>query len=143
MAARQAVDVREKTSKVLDRMSKIEALGEEVLTDKQQLVDLDRKKNKNREAINALKKTRNSNESKSWLCIGNTFFRFEDDLIANTLKEDQKELEKEIQSIRNGITGKVSDLHQLEEKSLMGWDLLLKVWEHATCPSSVKMMHRV
>ncbi|XP_065065141.1 p53 and DNA damage-regulated protein 1-like [Rhopilema esculentum] len=124
MAARQAVDVREKTSKVLDRMSKIEALGEEVLTDKQQLVDLDRKKNKNREAINALKKTRNSNESKSWLCIGNTFFRFEDDLIANTLKEDQKELEKEIQSIRNGITGKVSDLHQLEgQKDVKGFSL--------------------
>ena len=40
MASKQAVDVREKTSKVLDRMSKIEALGEEVLTDKQQVYGL-------------------------------------------------------------------------------------------------------
>ena len=41
---------------VLDRMQRVELLGEEILTDRQQMVELDRRRNKNREALSALRR---------------------------------------------------------------------------------------
>ena len=63
---------------VLDRMQRVELLGEEILTDRQQMVELDRRRNKNREALAALRRidrqgTEVAAAQKHWVCMGETF----------------------------------------------------------------------
>ncbi len=58
--------------KVLVHLADLEAAAEDVLTDKQEIIDLDRKRNQNREAIRAIN---SANEKKQYLAMGNCFFQ--------------------------------------------------------------------
>ena len=65
-------------------LREIEEAAEEVLSDKQEIVDLDRKRCQNREAIRAMSHlnhagaattTTSSSSSSQWLAMGNCFFK--------------------------------------------------------------------
>lgn len=64
---------------LLTWLKEVEAAAEDVLTDKQEVVDLDRKRHANREALGALDKlTRASykgEEAKAWMAVSNCFFK--------------------------------------------------------------------
>ncbi|XP_046843049.1 p53 and DNA damage-regulated protein 1-like [Xenia sp. Carnegie-2017] len=101
---------------MLNNLSEIEELAEEILADKEQVKHLDHRRNTNREALNALKKHKKSDDSskKSWLCLGGMFMKYPTTDISDMLMKDQKELDSEIQKIRDCLKAKVSKLHQLE-----------------------------
>ena len=88
---------------VLEHLREIEEAAEEVLSEKQEIVDLDRKRNQNREAIRALSRKpqeNSSNESndKAWLAMGNCFFELPKKKALNLLEQDQVKLDTEIDS---------------------------------------------
>nr|XP_006814317.1 PREDICTED: p53 and DNA damage-regulated protein 1-like [Saccoglossus kowalevskii] len=75
---------------VLDHFEEVEGLAEEIVTDKHQIIDLDRKRNKNREALRALGK------------------------MQPVPGKDQNNIESEIGKLRDNLKPKVSKLRELE-----------------------------
>lgn len=65
--------------KLLTYLVEIESSAEDVLSDKQEIVDLDRKRQMTREAIRAVdrqsKQDWKGDQSKMWMAVGNTFFK--------------------------------------------------------------------
>ena len=70
-------------------LREIEEAAEEVLSDKQEIVDLDRKRCQNREALRALShlNTSEQTEKKCWLAMGNCFFQLPQDKAKNLLQK--------------------------------------------------------
>ena len=61
---------------VLLYLKELEECAEDVLADRQEVVDLDRKRHFNREALSALDKhSKKPGGSKSWIALGNTFLK--------------------------------------------------------------------
>ena len=73
------------SEQLMVHLREIEEAAEEVLSDKQEIVDLDRKRCQNREAIRAMSHlnhagaatttTSSSSSSSQWLAMGNCFFK--------------------------------------------------------------------
>ncbi|XP_034725061.1 p53 and DNA damage-regulated protein 1 isoform X2 [Etheostoma cragini] len=86
------------SQRVLENLTEVEEAAEDVLTSKQQIVDLDTRRNRNREALNALK-----NE---------------------ILDSDQEQLDQEINELRKGLKAKVNRLNEMQGKpELRGYNL--------------------
>lgn len=62
------------TNKIEEYLIDLEGTAEELLTQKSEIVQLDKKRNENRVGLRHLMKTTDKN---SWIVMGNTFFRFE------------------------------------------------------------------
>ncbi|XP_042082573.1 p53 and DNA damage-regulated protein 1 isoform X2 [Haplochromis burtoni] len=88
----------EVSQRVLEYLTEVEEAAEDVLTTKQQIVDLDTKRNRNREALNALKH--------------------------DVADSDQEQLDKEINDLRKGLKAKVNRLNEMQGKpELRGYSL--------------------
>ncbi|XP_030831883.1 p53 and DNA damage-regulated protein 1 [Strongylocentrotus purpuratus] len=119
------------TNFVLTHLGELEALAEEILTEKQQIVDLDRKRNQSREAVRALKNQtefpsnqKSKKEVKTWVGFGNTFIKLPAKNVKTMLTEDQKKLDEEINELRNGLKPKVAKLREMEgQEEKKGFDL--------------------
>ena len=65
--------------RVLVHLRDLEEAAENVLAEKQEIIDLDRKRNSNREALSALDKASKSHwkadESRTWLTMNNCFIQ--------------------------------------------------------------------
>ncbi|XP_014674286.1 PREDICTED: p53 and DNA damage-regulated protein 1-like [Priapulus caudatus] len=115
-------------SEVLRHLVEVEEAADDILTDKMQLVNLDRKKNKNREAIRSLKTvpstSTSTKEQKAWVCFGNMFLKIPLTKAKQVLEEDQEQLDREIDSLRANLKAKVNRLNELEGKEeLKGFSL--------------------
>ncbi|XP_077983395.1 p53 and DNA damage-regulated protein 1-like [Glandiceps talaboti] len=111
---------------VFNYLEEVEGLAEEILTDKQQIVDLDRKRNKNREGIRALSKMQPTpgKADKAWLCFGNMFIKLPRTDAKVLIEKDQTELDKEINDLRKNLKPKVNKLRDMEgHPDLKGFDL--------------------
>lgn len=65
----------------------LEKVAEEALCDKQEIIDLDRKRNTNREALRQLKFNPIEKENnKNWICIGNMFLRLPKENIVKNIE---------------------------------------------------------
>ncbi|XP_031156063.1 p53 and DNA damage-regulated protein 1 isoform X2 [Sander lucioperca] len=86
------------SQRVLENLTEVEEAAEDVLTTKQQIVDLDTRRNRNREALNALK---------------------------NEISDsDQEQLDQEINELRKGLKAKVNRLNEMQGKpELRGYNL--------------------
>ena len=73
--------------RLLQHLCEIEEAAEEVLSDKQEIVDLDRKRCQNREALRALSHLNTGTEEKCWLAMGNCFFQLPQDKAKNLLQK--------------------------------------------------------
>ncbi|XP_033101552.1 p53 and DNA damage-regulated protein 1-like [Anneissia japonica] len=116
------------TQTVLRHFSELEELAEDILSDKHQVVELDKKRNKNREALRALAKMQPNEKSKKeknvWVCFGNMFVKMPVTTTQQVLSDDQKQLDKGIEELRNGLKPKVARLRDMEgEKEAKGFDL--------------------
>merc|ERR1712087_123581 len=63
-------------AEMLKRITRVEKLGEEILTDRQQVVDLDRRRNTNREALAVFRRMEKQGPAavlgqKHWTCLSN------------------------------------------------------------------------
>ena len=92
-------------------LTELELLGEDVLSDKHQLVELDRKRNANREALRKLKQ---KPVGKEWLCFGSMFIQMPTLSAIRMLTGDQEEIEREIRAVQDNLKPKVAKLHQME-----------------------------
>lgn len=72
------------TSKIVTCLADLEEAAEDILTDRQTIIDLDRTRNGNREALRHLKK---EGDKKSWIVMGNTFFKLETESVEDILKK--------------------------------------------------------
>jgi len=103
----------EPAKKMRSIMIQAEQLGEEILTDKQQIVDMDRRRNINREAWRAIK-----TEQKVWLCTGNTMFiQMPSSKAKGILEKEQHILDEEINKLRDQLKVKTSKLNEIEERT--------------------------
>lgn len=73
--------------RLLVHIREIEEAAEEVLSDKQEIVDLDRKRCQNREALRAM--SSHLNEEHQWLAMGNCFFKLPRDKAKNLLEKGE------------------------------------------------------
>uniref|UniRef100_A0A8C6M964 p53 and DNA damage-regulated protein 1 n=1 Tax=Nothobranchius furzeri TaxID=105023 RepID=A0A8C6M964_NOTFU len=105
--------------RVLERLTEVEEAAEDVLTAKQQIVDLDMKRNFNREALNALKHEM-SDKEKVKVCFGNMFIKFSKSKTTQMIRKDQEQLDKEINHLRKELRTKVGRLNEIEVPARSG-----------------------
>lgn len=99
---------------LLEHITAAERLAEEILADQQQVIDLDRRRNANREALRVLRRSR---DKKTWSCFGNVFIRVPNDDLDRMLRRDQETLDSEIDALRDGLPPKVNRLREMEGKA--------------------------
>ncbi|KAK7916141.1 hypothetical protein WMY93_011902 [Mugilogobius chulae] len=113
----------EDSQRVLEFLTQVEEAAEDVLTTKQQIVDLDLKRNKNREALNALRHDL-SNSEKVKVCFGNVFIKFPTNKTTEMIQKDQEQLDKEINDLHKELKAKVNQLNNIQGKpELRGYSL--------------------
>ncbi|CAI9738563.1 Hypothetical predicted protein [Octopus vulgaris] len=110
------------TDKIESSLCEIEVVAEQILANKQQIVDLDRKRNQIREAIRVLSKTHG--EKKSWVCMSNMFIKMPEKSTKSILEKDYDKLDIEINSLRKTLKTEMNQLRDLENQdALTGFDL--------------------
>ncbi|XP_068450775.1 p53 and DNA damage-regulated protein 1 [Clinocottus analis] len=109
--------------RVLKYLTEVEEAAEDVLTTRRQIVDLDMKRNGNREALNALKNEMSGSE-KVKVCLGNMFIKFPKSKTREMIQKDQEQLDKEINELRTALKTKVNHLNEMQGKpELRGYNL--------------------
>eukprot|EP00064_Thunnus_orientalis_P000906 superscaffoldBa00000053_g907 len=117
------------SQRVLEYLSEVEEAAEDVLTSKQQIVDLDSKRNRNREALNALKNELSDSE-KVKVCFGNMFIKFPKSKTREMIQKDQEQLDKEINDLRKGLKAKVNRLNEMQVIAGAVAAVLCSHWPH-------------
>ncbi|XP_021544779.1 p53 and DNA damage-regulated protein 1 isoform X2 [Neomonachus schauinslandi] len=108
--------------RVLRYLVEVEELAEEVLADKRQIVDLDTKRNQNREGLRALQK--DLSLSDVMVCFGSMFIKMPHSQTKEMIEKDQDHLDKEIEKLRKRLKVKVNRLFEAQGKpELKGFNL--------------------
>jgi chaperonin cofactor prefoldin len=106
----------------LEYLTELEQTGEEILADRREIIELDKQRQKTRQAIRELHKDKSSD--KAWMCIGNMFIKFPKPKAKQILDKDFIRLDSEICDTRNRLKPKVNKLQDLENKDeLRGFNL--------------------
>uniref|UniRef100_A0A3P8W8S0 P53 and DNA-damage regulated 1 n=1 Tax=Cynoglossus semilaevis TaxID=244447 RepID=A0A3P8W8S0_CYNSE len=88
-----------------------------------QILDLNIKRNTNREALNALK-TAVCDSEKVQVCFGNMFIKLPTSKTKEILKRDQEQLDMQINDLRKGLKAKVNHVYEMQGKpELRGYNL--------------------
>ncbi|EMP33240.1 p53 and DNA damage-regulated protein 1 [Chelonia mydas] len=88
-----------------------------------QIVDLDLKRNQNREALRALQKDPDPSE-KAMVCFGNMFIQLPNSKTKEMIQKDQEHLDEEINQLRKELRVKVNRLFEAQGKpELKGFNL--------------------
>lgn len=86
-------------------------------------MDLDTKRNRNREGLRALQKDLSSSED-VMVCFGNMFIRMPHPKTKEMIQRDQEHLDKEIEMLRRELKVKVNRLFEAQGKpELKGFNL--------------------
>ncbi|KAL1425599.1 hypothetical protein MTO96_019028 [Rhipicephalus appendiculatus] len=104
------------TARVKQYLADIESTAETILADKEQVVELDRRRQKNREALRALKQLE-EDVHRPWVCIGNMFMKIPRHRTKELLEQEQEKLEDEIGSLRKKLKKNVQSLREMEGRS--------------------------
>jgi len=99
---------------VLRYLAELEERAESLLADRRQIIDLDARRQKTREAIRALQKDKTTD--KTWLCVNNMFIKVSKDKARKLLNADMEHLDDEITRLRDGLRTSVDKLRDLESK---------------------------
>ncbi|OXA61176.1 p53 and DNA damage-regulated protein 1 isoform X2 [Folsomia candida] len=115
------MNVPRQSERIVTYLTDLEQAAEEILTDRQTIIDYDRKRNANRESLRHLK---NSSEKKTWIAMGNNFFKLEKVAVEDMIHKDQVKLDTSINEIRDNLKKKVDRVRDIEEKpALKGYNL--------------------
>uniref|UniRef100_A0A0E9QKP1 Uncharacterized protein n=1 Tax=Anguilla anguilla TaxID=7936 RepID=A0A0E9QKP1_ANGAN len=98
--------MEEESQSILKYLTEVEVAAEDVLSDKQQIVDLDVKRHRNREALSALRDDSQQPEEKVKVCFGNMFIKLPKATTKHMIEKDQEQLDKEISDLRNRLKAK-------------------------------------
>ncbi|XP_018411923.1 PREDICTED: p53 and DNA damage-regulated protein 1 [Nanorana parkeri] len=122
---------------VLSYLQEVEWKAEDVLVDRRQIVDLDIKRNQNREALRALSTDTDKSEMVT-VCFGCMFINLPKNKTKEMIQRDQEQLDKEINTLRSQLKGKVNQLYEAQGKpELKGFHLT------ALDPDEMKAMNKV
>ncbi|KAJ2493480.1 p53 and DNA damage-regulated protein 1 [Coemansia sp. RSA 2050] len=104
---------------VVEYQAKVEALAEDILTDKQLAIDYDRKRQENREALRILREQSqkakpNSTQSTTAVNMGDFFIQLPLPKALKMMEDAQSELDKAIDDVRQRLKAKVKLLGELE-----------------------------
>lgn len=100
-------------------LTKIELTADDIIDTRQQIVCLDAKRHKAREALNRLKDLRSVNPNlakKNWVCLGDMFIRLDQNSTRNLIFDEQYHLDQGVEKLRDELTEKVNKLNELEGK---------------------------
>ncbi|KAI8070979.1 hypothetical protein BC940DRAFT_294906 [Gongronella butleri] len=111
--AKDAAIVGDKIEKIF---AEKERLVEEVLLNRQAMIDFEDKKSSNREGLAALSSGMKQ-ESKAWLCIGDMFMRLPKDDARSTIEKEQVALDGKIDKARKAVQQNTRQLQQLEDQT--------------------------
>ncbi|KAL3917828.1 MAG: hypothetical protein SGPRY_006254 [Prymnesium sp.] len=119
-------------NELVAKMTAAELLGEEVLVDRKQVVELDRKRNQNREALAALRRDARptagqggaaaaaaASSERRWVCMGDYFMKQSQAEVVQALQADQQRIEAEIESFNLRIKQKTSQLCEIDSSILV------------------------
>ncbi|KAK3586685.1 hypothetical protein CHS0354_039154 [Potamilus streckersoni] len=110
------------TQKLVNELTSLEEVAEEILADKQEMIDLDKRRQKTREAVRALQKDKKI--QKTWVCFGNTFLKLSTQQTKKLLEKDMRQIDDEIDEIRHNLKPKVNKLRDLEHQDdIKGFNL--------------------
>ncbi|KAM8996632.1 p53 and DNA damage-regulated protein 1 [Ara ararauna] len=108
---------------VLRYLAEVEELAEDVLAARQQIVDLDVKRNRNREALRALHRSAEP-DGTAMVCFGSMFIELPAAHTRDMLRKDQEHLDEEINNLRKELRVKVNRLYEAQGKpELKGFNL--------------------
>eukprot|EP01119_Soliformovum_irregulare_P010960 TRINITY_DN2708_c0_g1_i1.p1 TRINITY_DN2708_c0_g1~~TRINITY_DN2708_c0_g1_i1.p1 ORF type:complete len:131 (-),score=26.67 TRINITY_DN2708_c0_g1_i1:85-477(-) len=117
------------------QIAEIEVLGEDILTDKQQLIDFDRKRNSNRQGARELESYK---EETVWINSGSLFIKFPKSEAKQLIANDQKAIDEEMTKLRDGLKVKASKLAKMEGGPDLAQSFFLKPSEPADLfPTSI------
>ncbi|MEE6506491.1 hypothetical protein FKM82_007697 [Ascaphus truei] len=108
--------------RVLTFLQEVEEKAEDVLADRRQIVDLDVKRNRNREALRALHT--DLTPEKVTVCFGNMFITLPKKQTKEMIEKDQEQLDAEIDQLRKQLKVKVNRLYEAQGKpELKGYNI--------------------
>lgn len=124
--------------KILQYLMAAEKLAEEILSNKQEIIMLDKRRNQNREALRELIK---SNQQKCWVTVGSVLIKHKFQDAKSLLEADQKQLNIDINKLRSDIKVKVNGLRDLEmQPPVAGLMLVPMTAKEAEALSSSKLL---
>ncbi|KAI1295672.1 p53 and DNA damage-regulated protein 1 [Halotydeus destructor] len=107
---------------VLRLVQQSEQLGSEVVSKRREIIEFDRRRNKNREALRALTRV-DKNDNKLWMCSGNMFIKSDAASATAMITKDQSEITSIIDKLRDDIKGTVGKLETMEGRDTSRFDL--------------------
>ncbi|VDN02310.1 unnamed protein product [Thelazia callipaeda] len=125
------LSINDETKELINKMTEWESLGQGIIMGQKIIVELDKRRQKCREALRKLRqesKDRTKRRSKSWLCFGDTtFVKVASDKATQMIEDDIKIIETTLEGTREEIRRRVDELKKMENsKSLdqLGFNLL-------------------
>ncbi|XP_012277590.1 p53 and DNA damage-regulated protein 1 [Orussus abietinus] len=97
--------------RLLQHLQGVEKKAGEILTDRQDVVALDRRRNDDRVGMRALQQQKCD---KTWITVGPLLLKMSSNEAEKLLIQDQKECDIEINKIRSNLKVKVNELRDLE-----------------------------
>ncbi|CAD1468556.1 unnamed protein product, partial [Heterotrigona itama] len=97
--------------KALEHIQQVEEKANEILTDRQEIIALDKRRNNDRVGMRALQK---ENCEKIWITIGSLLVKMPSKTAEELLVKDQRECDIEINKLRSNLKVKVNELRDLE-----------------------------
>lgn len=105
----------DRVEELIKAYAAIDAEAEGILSDRQEIVELNDKRNKTREALRQLRKISSSKQNQqSWVCFANTFLKMDTKACLDMLDQDQQEMDTVINSLQDGLKSKVAGLQKME-----------------------------
>lgn len=119
------------TQRILDHLCAAEAAAEKVLSLRAEQLQLDKQRQKSREASRALRDLQKKREEETegrqervWTCLANQFFALPTESVERLLADDSRDSEKALESVRSELKDAVNHLRDVEgERELSGFSL--------------------
>ncbi|CAH0391092.1 unnamed protein product [Bemisia tabaci] len=103
------------SQKSIEYLTAVEKQAEEILTDKNEIIGLDQRRNDTRMGLRHLQKEKP--KGKVWMASGPVLIKLSADKAETILKKDQVNTDAEINKIRSDLKVKVNRLRDLEYQS--------------------------
>lgn len=108
-------------------LANIELTADDIIDTRQQIVNLDAKRHKTREALSCLRDLHSTNPkltNKNYVCLGDMFIRLNYNSTRNLIVDEQYHIDQGIEKLRDELSEKVGKLRALEGKpELTGFNL--------------------
>lgn len=98
-------------AKTLTYLVAVEKLADEILSDKQEIILLDKRRNQNREALRDLTKAQ---QKQCWVTVGSVLVKHNLESTKLLLEADQKQINIDINTLRSNLKVKLNNLRDLE-----------------------------